>query len=105
MLRSFIVAAATAAPVFPALTIASHVPSLTRSVAMLMEEFFFLRIAIAGDSFISTTSDEWMISILLLFVFSLFNELVIWFSSPTRYNFSNDGNSSMAKQAPSTFTS
>ena len=48
------VAAATMAPVFPALTQAWAVPDLTRSIATRMEEFFFRLSAYAGWSPIST---------------------------------------------------
>ena len=56
------VAAATAAPVLPALTTASASPDLTRSTETDMEEFFFCRTAIRPDSFISTTSAAGTIS-------------------------------------------
>ena len=53
---SFTVAAATEAPVLPALTTASAAPDFTMSVAIEMEDFFLRRRALAPDSCISTTS-------------------------------------------------
>src|SRR3972149_861836 len=50
---------AMTAPVFPALTTASASPLRTRSTATRMEESFFFRRAVEGDSPISTTSEAW----------------------------------------------
>ena len=59
---SLMVAAATAAPVLPALTTASASPVLTKSTETDMEEFFFFLTASSPDSFISTTSAAGTIS-------------------------------------------
>ncbi len=48
--RSLIVLAATAAPVWPALTTASALPCLTRSTARLTDESFFLRTEATASS-------------------------------------------------------
>ena len=61
-IRSLIVAAATAAPVCPALTTACASPDFTRSTAREMEESFFLRTASSPLSDISTTCVVWTIS-------------------------------------------
>jgi hypothetical protein len=53
--RSLMVLAATAAPVWPALTTASASPFFTRSTARLIDESFFLRTASTAPSCISTT--------------------------------------------------
>ena len=49
-------ALAETAPELPAETKASALPSFTRRIATLMEQFFFRRTALAGDSSISATS-------------------------------------------------
>src|SRR5437764_20204 len=54
--------AATAAPVCPALTMASAWPCLTRSTARLTEESFLRRTASTARSLISTTCEAWTIS-------------------------------------------
>ncbi len=51
------------APVFPALTTPAARPSRTRVAAMRMDESFFRRKAVTGDSCISTTSLACTISI------------------------------------------
>jgi hypothetical protein len=53
--RSLIVVAATAAPVWPALTIAAASPFFTRSTARLTEESFLRRTASTAPSVIATT--------------------------------------------------
>ena len=60
--RSLSVQATTAAPVLPAANTASASCFLTRSTAREMEESRLRRIATAGDSPISTTSEAWRIS-------------------------------------------
>ena len=56
------VAAASRAPVEPAETKASPLPSLSRLSPTVREESFFSRKAVAGLSHISTTSLAWAIS-------------------------------------------
>ena len=56
------VAAESRAPVLPALTKASPLPSFRRLSPTVREESFFSRKAVAGLSQISTTSEAWAIS-------------------------------------------
>ncbi len=53
--RNLIMLAATAAPVWPALTIAAASPRLTKSTARLTDESFFRRTADHALSLMSTT--------------------------------------------------
>jgi len=63
MCRHLIVAAATAAPVLPALTTASASPRFTRSTETLMEESFFCLTDFTAESCIVTISEACTISI------------------------------------------